>query len=245
MVKNMIFKILLFILITFIATALLATFQQRISLDFEKIILPQLAPMIGFTIMALIFEDLRMSIGLDFNKAILLKILLAFGLPFLLIFISFFIGKLIGLEVVRTDDLKPLFSMMLIGILIGAIGEELGWRSFLQPILERKNSVLLASIIVGLIWGLWHIGHYKNGLFFMIAFLIFTISASIILAWISRDTKYNILVAIAFHTAINLGFFVFFKNSLTDSKLMFVNGVVWMLSALVIVMVTGVNLIGK
>ncbi len=226
-------------------TALLAVFQQKISLDFEKIILPQLAPMIGFAIMALIFEDLRRSIGLDFNKVILLKILLALGLPFLFIFISFLIGKAIGLEVVRTNDLKPLFSVMLIGILIGAIGEELGWRSFLQPVLEVKNSVLLASIIVGLIWGLWHIGHYKNGLFFMIAFLIFTVSASIILAWILQDTKYNILIAIAFHTAINIGFFMFFKNSLTDSKLMFVNGIVWMLSALVIVMVTEGNLIGK
>ena len=105
--------------------------------------------------------------------------------------------------------------MLIIGILIGSIGEELGWRSFLQPNLEKKYSVLLASIIVGSIWGFWHIGHYKNGLLFMIGFLIFTVSASIILAWILRDTSYSIIISVLFHVSINLGFFVLFKNSLT------------------------------
>jgi membrane protease YdiL (CAAX protease family) len=121
--------------------------------------------------------------------------------------------------------------------------ECLRWRSFLQPTLEKNYSVLLASIIVGLIWGLWHIGHYKNGLFFMIGFLIFTISASIILAWVLRDTKFNIIISVLFHISINIGFFVLFKNSLTDSKLMIINGIVWMIPAIGIVILTGKDLI--
>lgn len=239
----MIWKILLFILITLIITGLLAAFQQKINLDFEKIVLPQLAPAIVFLIIALMFKDLRVPIGFELNKAIALKSLLALGLPLFLITISYFIGKLNGLEIQLTNDLTPLFSIMVIGILIGSIGEELGWRSFLQPNLEKKNSVLLASIIVGLIWGFWHIGHYKNGLIFMIGFLIFTVSASIILAWILRDTRYSILISVLFHTSINIGFFVLFKNSLTDSKLMIINGIVWMIPTIGIIIMTGKNLI--
>ena len=242
-VTNMIWKILLFTLITLIVTGLLATLQQKINLDFEKIVLPQLAPAIGFLIIALLFKDLRIPIGLDFNKAIILKSLLALVLPFLLITIAFLIGKVIGLDIKLTNDLTPLFSVMIIGLLLGSIGEELGWRSFLQPYLEKNNSVLLASIIVGLIWGLWHIGHYKNGLLFMIGFLIFTISASIILAWILRDTRYSIIISVLFHTAINIGFFVQFKNSLTDPKLMIINGIVWMIPAIGIIIMTGKDLI--
>ncbi len=234
----MIYKISLFILITLVLTALLAAFQQKVSLDFEKIILPQLAPMLGGLIMVWLFKDLRIPIGLGFNKVIALKSLLAVVLPFCLIFISFFIGKLSGLDVQRTANLTPLWSIMIFGILVGSIGEELGWRSFLQPILERKNSVLVSSIIVGLIWGLWHIGHYKNGLLFMVGFLIFTVSASIILAWILRDTRYSIIIAMVFHASINIGFFVFFKNALTDSKLMLINGLVWMVFALAVIILT-------
>jgi membrane protease YdiL (CAAX protease family) len=239
----MIWKIGLFVLITLIVTGLLATIQQKINLDFEKIVLPQLAPAIGFLIMTLLFKSMRMPIGFDFNKLIAIKSLLALGLPFLLITIAFIIGKLIGLEPKFTNDLTPLISIMLIGIIIGSVGEEIGWRSFLQPTLEKNNSVILASIIVGLIWGLWHIGHYKNGLLFMIGFLIFTISASIILAWILRETRYNIIIAVLFHTSINIGFFVLFKNSLTDSKLMIINGIVWLIPAIGILIMTGKDLI--
>ena len=47
---------------------------------------------------------------------------------------------------------------MLFGIIIGSIGEEIGWRSFFQPFLETKYSKNISSIIVGVVWGLWHIG---------------------------------------------------------------------------------------
>lgn len=242
-IKNFFWKIVLFVLITFIITGFLATIQQKITLDFEKIVLPQLAPAIGFLIIALLFKNIRIPIGLDFNKVIALKSLMALGLPLLLIAIAYTIGKLIGLEIKFTTDLTPLFSIMLVGIFIGSFGEEIGWRSFLQPTLEKSNSVLLASIIVGLIWGLWHIGHYKNGFLFMTGFLIFTISASIILAWILRDTRYSLIISVLFHTSINIGFFMLFKNSLTDSKLMIINGIVWLIPAIGIILMTGKDLI--
>lgn len=236
--RNMISKIVLFVLITFLATALLAAFQQKINLDFNKIILPQLAPMIGFLMMILLYKDLRVPIGYYFNKIIAFKSLLVLVFPFFLIFVSFFIGKLAGLEIERTDNFSLLFSII-IGMLIGSIGEELGWRSFLQPILERENSVLISSIITGLIWGMWHIGHYKNGILFMIGFLIFTVSASILLALILKGSDYSIIISTIFHLSINIGFFTFFKNSLTNPKLMLINGVVWLFFAISIIMFTG------
>ncbi len=228
----MIYKILFFVLITLITTALLAVSQQKINLDFDKIVLPQLAPMIGFFIMTLLYKNLRVPIGFHFDKVIILKSLLALVVPFFLIFISFSVGKLAGLEIEKISNLSSLFSVIIVGMLIGAIGEELGWRSFLQPILERKNSVLISSIIVGLIWGMWHIGHYKNGLLFMVGFLIFTISASVILGWLLKNSEYNIVIATAFHLSINIGFFTFFKNALTNPKLMLINGVVWVIFAM-------------
>jgi membrane protease YdiL (CAAX protease family) len=136
----MIWKITLFVLITIIITGLLATLQQMINLDFEKKVLPQLAPLIGFLIITLLFRSYRISVSFDFTKMIAIKSVIALGLPFLFMVIAFYIGKLIGLEIKFTNDLTPLISIMLIGILIGSFGEEIGWRSFLQPTLEKSYS---------------------------------------------------------------------------------------------------------
>lgn len=36
-------------------------------------------------------------------------------------------------------------------------GEEYGWRYFLQPVLQKKYGVRKGIILVGLIWGMWHL----------------------------------------------------------------------------------------
>lgn len=37
------------------------------------------------------------------------------------------------------------------------LGEEYGWRFFLQPILQKKYRMRMGLILVGLIWGVWHL----------------------------------------------------------------------------------------
>lgn len=41
--------------------------------------------------------------------------------------------------------------------LIGALAQEIGWRGFLQPLLESRMSRLGASLIVGMLWSLWYV----------------------------------------------------------------------------------------
>jgi uncharacterized protein len=45
---------------------------------------------------------------------------------------------------------------MLVPFLFGPFGEEFGWRGFLLPRLVRRFSVVLACLIVGVIWAVWH-----------------------------------------------------------------------------------------
>jgi membrane protease YdiL (CAAX protease family) len=234
----MLLRIGIFTVITLIITVLLAVFQQKVNIGFEKISFPQFAPVIGFVIISLFFADIVFSVNFSFNKTVAIRTLIAFIIPLLLFGVVFFAGKQTGLSVKLTENLHSVLPVMLIGILFGAVGEEIGWRGFLQPILEKRNCVLIASIIVGVIWGLWHIGHYKNGLLFMSGFLLFTISASIIIAWLLRETQFNMIIAAVFHITINLGFIIFFKNSLNDNKLMIINGIVWLIPAIIIVLIT-------
>jgi len=56
-------------------------------------------------------------------------------------------------------DIPPLYTLPL-GLLICFFGgglEEAGWRSILQPELEKKYSFVISAFILGLIWFVWHL----------------------------------------------------------------------------------------
>ena len=42
-------------------------------------------------------------------------------------------------------------------IIIAFLGEEYGWRYFLQPVMQKKFGMRLGVILLGIVWGLWHI----------------------------------------------------------------------------------------
>lgn len=45
------------------------------------------------------------------------------------------------------------FPIMIIG---GGL-EEIGWRGYLQPTLQKKWSSFISTLIVGGIWAIWHL----------------------------------------------------------------------------------------
>ena len=51
--------------------------------------------------------------------------------------------------------LMPLFFIQL--IFFGGGHEELGWRGILQPLLDKKYTYWQSNLIVGSIWGIWHL----------------------------------------------------------------------------------------
>jgi len=98
----------------------------------------------------------------------------------------------------------PLFVMMFFG---GGL-EELGWRGIALPELERKYSALFSSIILGLIWIIWHIplffikgvNQYGSNIF---VFALGVMGLTFILSWIYNRTG-SILICIIFHDSFNM-----------------------------------------
>jgi len=96
---------------------------------------------------------------------------------------------------------------MLFLFLTGPLGEELGWRGFLLPRLLHKNSALRASVILGVIWGLWHLPLYYRS-WVMTPwkapdFLLGVICFSVLLAALYIGTGGNLLLCIIMHWMIN------------------------------------------
>jgi membrane protease YdiL (CAAX protease family) len=90
----------------------------------------------------------------------------------------------------------------------GPLGEELGWRGFALPrLLERFNG-LSAALILGTIWGIWHLpAFFLSGMpqsqFSFGTFLVSIVAASVIITYVVNRSGGSVLPAILVHWSNN------------------------------------------
>ncbi len=83
--------------------------------------------------------------------------------------------------------------------------EETAWRGFALPRFQRKYSALNASLIVGLLWGFWHLplfftpGSFQSNIP-LSGFLISAVATSVLTTWIYNHAHGSVLVAAIFHS---------------------------------------------
>ena len=92
--------------------------------------------------------------------------------------------------------------------LIGSsMGEEIGWRGYALPRLEAYGNALRAGIVLGVVWGAWHLplwltkGH-PLGEEFLGWTLLGMVADSVLFTWVYSNTKGSLLLALLFHTSI-------------------------------------------
>lgn len=84
-------------------------------------------------------------------------------------------------------------------------GEEIGWRGYILPRLQTKFNALASSLILGVIWGFWHLPKYLsswNPTYFA-WFIVHILAFSVLLTWLSNHTKGSLLLVTIFHAASN------------------------------------------
>jgi membrane protease YdiL (CAAX protease family) len=95
-------------------------------------------------------------------------------------------------------------------LLGGSLGEEIGWRGFLLPALLRRMSPLAASVVVGVVWELWHLpidlvtGFGVQSIGAVVARVVYAVPVSIVFTWFHLRTKGGLLVALLLHSSINV-----------------------------------------
>jgi len=131
---------------------------------------------------------------------------------------ALYLFNLFGGPAVTWDGLKPLSSVVpLIVILtvLAGMGEEFGWRGFAMPRLQSRYNALVSSLIIGLLWGLWHTPLFLTegtiqskwlaevGWISAVGYTLFCMSWSIQYTWIFNNTKGSVLLAAVLHGAVN------------------------------------------
>lgn len=164
------------------------------------------------------------------------------------------VGAANGTFFTFTGDALLLVQALLAGLIGGPIAEEIGWRGWLLPHLQqRRQSVVRASVIVGVVWAAWHIptfflpgialGSNETGMVApMVRYLMFAIAMSIICGWVSNNTRGSLLIDMLLHAAFNAsGSFILLylqpdAFDLFGAQLPWVNMVLcWLVAAAIIV----------
>ncbi|RCK74699.1 MAG: hypothetical protein ANABAC_1416 [Anaerolineae bacterium] len=112
------------------------------------------------------------------------------------------------------NDPLALLSLVVVTFFFGPLPEELGWRGYALPRLQSRWHPFLASLVLGLVWNLWHLplffipGTYQAGLGFASPrFWIYSLNLfthSILLTALINASGGATLTAILFHYMTNL-----------------------------------------
>lgn len=84
----------------------------------------------------------------------------------------------------------------------GVLAEELGWRGFALPGLQTRQGALVSSLIIGLVWGIWHIPslvYFGTSPLDIALAVIGTIPLAILYTWLYNNTQGSLLLVILFH----------------------------------------------
>lgn len=107
---------------------------------------------------------------------------------------------------------EVLESFALTLFLAGSL-EEFGWRGFAQYRLQERRDALVAAVVVGVAFGLWHLpwvllggaGYGGGGAVAVAAMVLFGVLASVVFAWLFNGSGGTVPVVMLAHAGINTG----------------------------------------
>ena len=193
-------------------------------------------PTLGALVTSLIFDGIRSV------KELLLR-LLKFRFPFsMYLFI-------ILIPIVLTGTALALYSLagnnagalnvqaytaiplvIITGSYAGPLGEELGWRGWLLPVLQTRFTPLQSSLYIGVIWFLWHIPLFSAPFGTLISgapleivptlsYFFILVSLSIMMTWVCNRSEGSVFSAFLFHLMINAGIVLLFFPELGQESI--------------------------
>lgn len=114
------------------------------------------------------------------------------------------------LESIPLISASALLPALIVTATSGAMGEELGWRAYALNVLQKKYSPLKSALLVGLVWGFWHLPLWiLSGfsglelLYYCFFFLLTIISLSVVITYFYNKGR-SVLIAMWIHFLFNL-----------------------------------------
>ncbi len=119
------------------------------------------------------------------------------------------ITRTFGIKAQSAEAVSPgTFIGFLLISLLSNPWEEAGWRGFALPRLQVRHTALVTSLIVGALWGLWHLplffwpdnpmNSYPFGIWF-----VSTVASAIVYTWLYNSSGGSVFATSLYHIAKN------------------------------------------
>ena len=151
------------------------------------------------------------------------------------------IGVLFGMTAPRfSTDARVLFPLLLINVLAGPLGEELGWRGTALPRLLARWGALTSSLLLGVAWWTFHTPGFVLGLFppgfTPVGALLGAAALTVLITWMFTNTGGSLIPGSLLHLSIN---FVTAATGVAESPPLYALTVAALVIAAVVVLVFG------
>lgn len=99
--------------------------------------------------------------------------------------------------------------LLLVSLWLFLLTEEAAWRGFALPRLQARMQPVPAALVLGALWGLWHIplfliaDSFQSSIPFA-GFLLSILATSVLTSWIFNRTRGSVLLAALFHATTDV-----------------------------------------
>ncbi len=165
------------------------------------------APAIAATVIVVLKRGAK-SLPRFFSRFLLWRcppawyVFLIVGIPLFFYGGSFLKGNLFA-EPFPFSSARALLAALFFSLIKGPV-EEIGWRGLALPLLQRRFAPIWAGLILGLIWGLWHVPAFllsgtQQSAWSFTPFFVGSVAISVILTPLFNSSRGSILLPALFH----------------------------------------------
>jgi membrane protease YdiL (CAAX protease family) len=230
----MFLRIGVFYVLAWFFLLLLAMVQQATGLLPLEIGLAQWGPGVAALLMLVICRKDGHKIVFFSKDVPFQKYLLAVLIPLGVGLIIYLIRLILPIQSSTTLAAFNSLPLMILWMPFGAIGEELGWRGYLQKKLDTRMRGIFSSLLVGILWAPIHVTFLAKGPLFVFFLFLLIISYAVVIYALVQDIGFNVLVAAIFHLMINLTNLLYL-DVIYQTTFMMVNSMIWVIVAVVVI----------
>lgn len=120
-------------------------------------------------------------------------------------------GAASGIQTVGALVLLAYLPVLVVQVLTTSLAEEPGWRDFALPRLQRRFGALTGTVVLGLLWGGWHLPLFLTPAWAgpdvtwlgPVEFVVTCVPISIVMTWVFNRTRQSVPLLMVLHASIN------------------------------------------
>lgn len=146
--------------------------------------------------------------GVTLNRKFVLTALALIGPPIVVFISAYFSGLSKYGDAFSISWLWLFLQLVMFKLFLGGgFGEEFGWRGFMLPEMTKKYSYLYSTLVIGLVWALWHLPAFflsnKGQEDPLLPFFIQVLAFSFMFTWFYMRSRESVLIVALLHASFN------------------------------------------